>query len=119
MHNLFLSIMATFSLISIVIYDFLCLCRILKKEIWAEKICKDYFPNFQYDENKVFFHMKSLFLYFSYMTFMLSQGILWTILPFKILFACTWLFPLGCILRKSYDDKKKEKQESDDASSQK
>lgn len=109
MQNLFLSIIATLSLTSIIIYDFLCLCRILKKEVWVEKICMQYFPNFQYDETKVFLHMKSYFLWISYLTFILSEGLLWNILPFKILLACTWLFPFGCILRKSYDDRKKEK----------
>lgn len=71
-----LSIIATISLVSLVIYDFLCICRIIKKEEVVEKIWKQIIKNKEYEEKLVFIFIRPIFLQISFITYILSIGVL-------------------------------------------
>lgn len=83
--QLIISIMATISLLSLAIYDFLCICRIIEKEKWAEKIWNCVLPKIKYDEKFLFLFIRPIFLNVSFMTFMLSGGLLSKLFIGKIL----------------------------------
>ena len=98
MQQLITAIIATASLVTLSVYDFLCLCRTIRKEKWAEKIWRYVLPNKQYDENMLFLGIRPMFLTVSLMTFMLSGGVLAQMMWFNILHIFTPLFAVGATI---------------------
>lgn len=76
MHDLVFRIIATISFLSLVLYDFLCICRMLNKKDWVEKIWKQILPNKEYSEVLVFGLIRSLSLSISAITYLFAGKIL-------------------------------------------
>ena len=66
------SLIATICILSILIYDFMCLCRIIGKEKWVEKIYNSLVTKLEYNEDIVFRLIRPLFLTTSFMMFLLT-----------------------------------------------
>ena len=98
MQQLITAIIATASLITLIIYDFLSLCRIIRKEKWAEKAWKYVLPNRAYNETILFVGIRPFLLTISLMTFMLSGGVLAQMTWFNILHMFTPLFAVGATI---------------------
>ena len=102
------SIIATISLLSLAIYDFLCICRIIGKETLVEKLWNRILPQKSYDEKKIFLFIRPMFLHVWFITFVLSGGVLGRI-PWYNLFCLTApVLSAGVVLRNI-----KEKDEND------
>lgn len=99
MRTFIISIIATICLVSMVIYQFLCLCLIIKKEKFVEKIWKHVFPNKHYDENVVFMCIRPMCLQISLMCFLFSGGVLTRLALFNLLMYLTIPLTLGAIFR--------------------
>ena len=98
MQQLITAIIATVSLITLILYDLLSLLRIIRKEKWTEKAWRYMLPDKKYDENMLFVGIRPMLLTFSFMTFMLSSGVLSQITWFNILHVFTPLFALGALI---------------------
>lgn len=70
--NLFMSVMATISVLTLVLYEFLCICRLIGKEEIVEKIWKCFLPKKEYNAIKVFVFIRIKILSISMLTFLLS-----------------------------------------------
>lgn len=99
MKTLTTSIIATICLVSMAMYEFLCVCMIIRKEKLAEKIWKYIFPNKRYNENLVFRSIRPMCLQISFMCFILSGGVLTRFLFFKIIMLLAVPLALGATLR--------------------
>ena len=107
------SLIATICILSILIYDFMCLCRIIGKEKWVEKIYNSLVTKLEYNEDIVFRLIRPLFLTTSFMMFLLIPEELTRIPYFNIILAPTTLFAAGASLKgmkpkKDDDDNNKE-----------
>lgn len=85
MHKLILSIIATISFFTLVMYDFLTICRIIKREELIERIWKQIFPDKTYNEKLVFIMVRPILLNISCITYILSASILVKNFIFNIL----------------------------------
>lgn len=101
MQQLATAIIATVSLLTLVIYDFLCICRIVKKEKWAERVWRYVLPKKRYNEMLLFFGIRPIFLTTSMITFMLSGGVLSQIIWFRVILLATPLLAVGTSIANS------------------
>ena len=85
MQQVIIVLSAAISFISLFIYDFLCVCRIIKQEQIVEKIWREIIPNEEYDEIKVFVFIRPIFLYISAISFLFSSKLLLSLVVFEIL----------------------------------
>lgn len=92
------SLIGTFSVIFLAMYDFLCICRILKKEELAEPIWKYLLPDKPYNKMLLFVVIRPMFLQVSFILFILSGGIFIRLPLFKLLLLSAPLFALGGLL---------------------
>ena len=65
MIKVLLSLLLTIWLVTLVIYEFLGICRILGKEEIVEKLWKKLFPNKKYNETIILIIVRPLFLFIS------------------------------------------------------
>ena len=93
------SIIATISLLSLATYDFLCICRIIRKENLVEKIWKCILPNKPYDEKTVFLFIRPMLLHVWFMAFVLSGGVLSRIPWYNFFCLSAPLLAAGAALR--------------------
>ena len=101
MKLLIVNIIATVSIVTLVIYDFLCILRIIGKEELAERIWKYILPNKPYDEKKLFVLIRPMLLNISLVMFMLSGGSASGLLLFKIILYSAPALALGVIIKNS------------------
>ena len=76
-------------------YDFLCICRILRKEELTEKMWKYFYPDKPYNELLLFVVIRPMILQISFMLFILSGGIFIRLPLFRLLLFSAPLFALG------------------------
>ena len=93
------SVFATICLLTLVFYDFLCICRILKRENIVRKIWEYLFSSIKYNEIIVFTLGKTILLSTSMIFFLVSSDVLLNFWEFKILLSMTPFFALGAMLR--------------------
>lgn len=101
MKLLIVSIFSTVSMITLAIYDFLCVCRIIGKEELAERIWKYILPNKPYDEKVLFVIIRPMLLNISLAMFMLSGGLASGLFLFKIILYSAPALALGVIIKNS------------------
>ncbi|MBO5478764.1 MAG: hypothetical protein J6A04_03500 [Clostridia bacterium] len=82
-----LSFIATICFFTLVVYDFLGVCRIFGREKIVEEIWKRILPNKKYDEKIVFVLIRPIFLNISFLCFLLTYNIVNRMLVFRILLA--------------------------------
>ena len=99
MQNIIISVIGTISLVTIAIYDFLCICLIIKKEKLAEFVWKNIFPNRTYNETKLFRLFRPLALQVSMVCFILSGGVLVNLPLFSLLVTASMPLTIGVIFR--------------------
>lgn len=93
------SIIATISLLSLAIYDFLCICRIIGKEKLVERIWNRILPQKPYDEKRVFLFIRPMFLHAWFILYVLSGGVLGRILWYNLFCLTAPLLSAGVVLR--------------------
>ena len=75
--NIFItSVLATISLVFLVIYDFICLCYITGKQKVVETIWKYIFPKKQINETFLFNSLRFLCMQVWFLCYLLSDGVL-------------------------------------------
>jgi len=99
MQHFISSIMATISLVTLALYDFLCICKIIKKEQFIEKIWKHFVSDKWYNEAIVFLAIRPMLLFTSSITFIFSGEILIRIPIFIILLVATPLLTIIYFMR--------------------
>lgn len=98
MERLITAIMATICLLTLGTYDFLCLCRIIKKEKWVENIWRYILPDRNYDEMKVFMAVRPMLLTISLLAYIMSGGALAQLFWFRVILSLTPIFAVGCTI---------------------
>lgn len=80
---------AMISLSTLLVYDFLSICRIMKKEEIVKNIWNKIFRKKHYNETKVFVFIRPIFLQISMLMFILSRGVLSELAIFNVILAFT------------------------------
>lgn len=102
MQNILTSTMATLALLTLVVYDFLSICRILGKEKWANRIYCYFFSKPEFNEIIVFYVIRPLILITSLICFLSSGEILARIPGFYILLMSAPSLAVICNLKNIY-----------------
>lgn len=85
--KILLSFIATICFFTLLVYDFLGVCRVIGKEKIVADIWKMILPNKKYDEKIVFIFIKPMFLQISFICFLLTADKINRVLIFRILLA--------------------------------
>ena len=99
MANLIISIFGTICILSLLLYDFACLCKFLGKEKWAEYLWYKFIPNKEFKEEFFFVFGKSIFLYASMMCYFISASALNQIILFRIILSLTPCFAFLSLIK--------------------
>lgn len=107
------AIVATICILLLATYDFLCLCRIIGKEKWVEKIYRMYISTPEYNEEIVFRLIRPMILTCSLMTYLIVSTELSRVAWFGILLSPTPLLAFGASFKGTLWNPSKKKDDDD------
>lgn len=103
MQQLIISIIATISVLCLAVYEFLCVCRIIKKEVIVEKVWSYFFKDKPYNEKQIFLFIRPMILQAWFLAYVLSGGVASKILLYKIMQIAAIPLAAGALLRTLQD----------------
>ena len=99
MMKVFFSFVATICFVTIAMYDFLGICRVLSKEKIVEKLWIKIFPNKKYNETIVFTVVRPILLYISMFSFIIVGNVVKFGVIATFLIRVSPFLALGCLLK--------------------
>lgn len=99
MANFITALCATLCIMTLAIYDFLCICRILEKEHWGEKLFKSLFPNIEYNETLLYVMIRPTILTLSLLMYLGSFRVITQFPFFQLLLTPTPILAMLCTFK--------------------